>query len=324
MIYNMDTNNIYKSKMTGNKMNTLKRGLNSRRFIASFISISILTLLFLAGPAQAFILGLTVDNDIPSKGDSITFTATLDIERMDRYLPVKNLTLVLDGPEYTQCIFDVMGNVLSGCENMTITPLFNSYSQGYGYGYGYDSDNGYGYDFGYGYGYDSDNGYGYGYDSDNGYGYGYGAGEITLKYEITLDTTDYLEGNYDTMLMAHIGDEIFSKDGLSITIVIPLTEDDEDDEDDEDPSTSSHNSNRFNYGETTFNQTTGDNSTQEDDPILRVEGDEIPGSKEGFFKGFTGAVLGALGTGGSIIALVFIVSILGTFVFVVRKRRAKL
>ncbi|MCH7851066.1 MAG: hypothetical protein IH845_05475, partial [Nanoarchaeota archaeon] len=178
----------------------LKKHVSSRHIIASLISVSILTLLLLAGPVQAFILDLSVDNTILNKGDSVTFTATLEFENLDKFLPIKNLTLIMDGPERTECVFDISGTVLSGCEGMTINLTDGSYFQGEGDRFGYS--------------------YGYGYDFGYGYGYGYGDGSVggVLEYEIILDTENYSIGTYNTSLEAIIGDETFSKEGSQVEI----------------------------------------------------------------------------------------------------------
>ena len=182
------------------------------KIIASIFTIAILSLILFTGPTKAFVLGLDSDKDTLTKGEEINFTASLDIQAMDKYLPVEDLRLVINGPTPRTCTFDIRGNAVSGCDGMTITPMYVSLSgkYGYGYGYGYDSSYGYGYDFGYGYGY--------------GYGYGSGGSEMNLTYEIILDTTDYDEGDYEALLESYIGNQIFqSKDKPVFTINNPVT-----------------------------------------------------------------------------------------------------
>jgi len=193
--------NIGKNIFTNSKF-------NSTKIIAGIFTFAILTLLIFAGPAKAFILELIiVDDSQVDKGETIKFIATLDIEDMDEYLPIKNLTLILDGPINKQCVFDISGNPISGCEGLTISKIDSSSGYGgYGYGYGYDNS------YGYGYGYSFDYGYGYGYN------YGAGGGEVHLEYEMVLDTQYYSPGEYETALEALIGDKTFSKSGENIII----------------------------------------------------------------------------------------------------------
>lgn len=187
--------------------------LVNNKIIAGIFTIAILGLIIFAGPAKAFILKLDTDKDSLTKGGEITFTATLDIEAMDEYLPVKNLILNIKGPSpllnLKVCEFDIRGNPVSGCDGMTITPINIDLSGKHGEGYGYGYDNSYGYGYPYNFGYD------YGY----GYGYGAGGSKIHLVYEITLDTTNYATGNYESQLNALIRNKTFeSKDKPTFTV----------------------------------------------------------------------------------------------------------
>lgn len=155
-------------------------------------SAAIILLLVIAGPAQAFNLFLTFDKHNPIRGEIVTFTAGINIKAGER-LPIEYLTLTLDGPETQVCKFSPAGEILGVCKGITnivrITP---------DYGYGYNN-------YGYGYGYRSGNHHGYGYTWGYGYGYGYIQGESReLIYEITLDTTNYQVGDYETELMVKI------------------------------------------------------------------------------------------------------------------------
>jgi hypothetical protein len=177
---------------------TMQKG--NHKVIAGILTIVILSLVIFAGPTKAFVLGLDANKATLNEGDLITFTAQINLEDMDKFLPINELQLdifEINGNVSKTCKFDVNGNNISGCEGMTITPLNVPANNegGYGYGYGYDSVNGYGYDFSY----------------DYGYGYGYGAGGVSLnfKYQITLDTSGYDVGSYGTLLKSLIGSEIF-------------------------------------------------------------------------------------------------------------------
>ena len=189
-----------------------KTKLANPKIIAGILTIAILSLIIFAGPAKAFILGLTIDGDSEvEQGKKIIFNATLEIQSVDKYLPVKELRLVIDGPETRICRFDITGKKIgneSGCHGINIKKIpLPQIEKGYGYSYGYDNS------YGYGYGYD--------------FGYGYGYSEQTLSYEITIHTQHFLSGNYESQLKALIGDKTFeSKDKPKFTI-----KDKEDDDD---------------------------------------------------------------------------------------------
>jgi hypothetical protein len=178
---------------------------------AVIISALVIALLILAGPAQGFTLALGLNNNNPEKGDSIKFTVELDIEAGER-LPIDHITLFLDGPQDRACQFDSEGNILAGCDGMTISRVsYPSYTYGYGYGYHPAS-------FGYGY---------------FGYGYGYGPGK--LAYEITLDTSDLPTGSYKTNFQVKIQNENTSQNGPSFVVKSASSDDDDDEEDDDKP-----------------------------------------------------------------------------------------
>ncbi len=262
----------------------------NHKFVIGLVLIGILALLFFMGPVQAFILGLTVDNPAPIIGEVITFTATLNIETMDKHLPVKNLTLKVNGPEDISCVFDVEGNNLTSCNGLDITRIHSLQIDDYGYGYGYGSEEGYGYDFGYGYGY--------------GYNYGYGGKELEFKYNIEFDTTGHAIGEYDSWLEADIGEEVF--DSAKKTIIIK---------------------NRVSGGSRRKNNPVGYTPIIHEEQESEVlDGEEIdfensPEEKKGFFSLLTGAIIGALGTGtGIFAAAVFGILTLGLVGFAIRRK----
>ena len=53
-------NNAYKFRMKMKNMQKLRKILNNQRFVSGFISVAILTILFLTGPVSALLLNLTV------------------------------------------------------------------------------------------------------------------------------------------------------------------------------------------------------------------------------------------------------------------------
>lgn len=159
--------------------------------ISRFVSVVVVLLLVVASPGNAFSLSLGLDNDSPTKGQTITFTGKVDVGERE-FLPVDFLVLSLEGAENYDCRFDVNGNLLSECKGISIERI-SSPDFGYGYGYGF---------------------YGYGYDF--GYGYGIGAGE--LEFRISLDTSQYSAGSYNSALKVHVDDKEFSKGGESFVI----------------------------------------------------------------------------------------------------------
>ncbi len=159
-----------------------------------FGAILIIALIIISGPASAFTLNLNFDKASVNRGESVVFTASVDINSNEN-LPVSKIVLELSGisgGENALCEFKVDGTILSGCKGISIQKIgTGNYENGYGYG----NYNSYGYNFGYGYGY-------------NG----------KLEYKIILYTADYATGTYSTLLKAYIGSEVFSKSGNNLTI----------------------------------------------------------------------------------------------------------
>ena len=157
---------------------------NKSNILAVLIVILVLTVLVVTGPAQAFILNLSVSDQIKELGEKISFIADVEVEPSE-IVDIKNFTLVISGPETISCSFLPDGTLLGTCPNIQIQ-LLESSSNKIGYSYGY----------GYGYGYGNNCGYGYGY----GYNCGYGSG--ILKYNITLSTNNLSSGEYLSQLFA--------------------------------------------------------------------------------------------------------------------------
>ena len=182
----------------------IKLKQHSHKIIASMLSIFVLTIILFAGPAQAFILNLDVDdgNSEVNTGGTITFTATLDIELMDQYLPINSLMLNIGNKS---CAFNLEGEIVGdNCNGINIENLSGKYGAGEGYGYGYDNS------YGYGDGYNFNYGYGYGYAS--------GTGATELVYEITIDTKYFSPGTHQAFLKALIGETTFKSKATKITI----------------------------------------------------------------------------------------------------------
>ncbi|MFA4953072.1 MAG: hypothetical protein WC584_02525 [Candidatus Pacearchaeota archaeon] len=300
---------------------------NKSKIIAGILTFIILGLIIFVGPAKAFVLELNTDKDSLIKGEKIIFNASIKIESVDKYLPIKTLKLNLHGlsplTSLNVCEFDIEGKPISGCDGMTIKKISEANSYGYGYGYGYDNS------YGYGYGYD----FGYGY----GYGYGYGQGESELTYEISLDTINYDAGNYESELETIIGNQIFkSKDKPAFTIntISTITT----------TGTSGGNGRRTKIidmeylvtgycGNGVCNSEETSKTCPLDCPEIALLGEELSGNplqienetknNLGFFSGITGAVIGTLSNGRTIIVILFLVGLMGITVsiIIVKRRR---
>jgi len=156
--------------------------MNIRKLFALSLTSLVIGILIVSGPVQSFSLGLDIDKVKVTQGKTITFTAEINIGSGET-IPLEELTLLLEGPEKISCQFTPNGEIISGCEGITITKIGSS-----------------------------QNGYGYYY----GYGYGYTDGK--LAYSIKLNTLNYKTGVYQTKLEVKINDETFTQQGEPITI----------------------------------------------------------------------------------------------------------
>lgn len=147
------------------------------RITVGVITFLVLALLVFSGPLNAFNLDLKSNKDDVTKGGSIKFTATLEINS-NEILDIENFILEIDGPTDERCKFSLEGEKIGSCDGIKIRLLSNTarYVQNYGYGYGY--------------------GYGYSYGDFGVIEQGYTEGK--LIYEITLDSEDYDVGDYET------------------------------------------------------------------------------------------------------------------------------
>jgi hypothetical protein len=138
---------------------------NKKRILVSVIlTISIIGILLISGPAIAIQLKIATDKVAysGSTDNSVAFTVGVDIETGER-VPVQNITLTITGPSSysTTCTFNISGSKLTTCQNLTINALIlQGYGQsqmfGYGYGYNTSSPGFQNASFGTGFGYGSD------------------------------------------------------------------------------------------------------------------------------------------------------------------------
>lgn len=139
------------------------------RYIATALSIAIITLLFALGPVGAFFLELTVSDTSPMSGEVIIFMVSAEVEAGE-FIPIDRFILRLNGKEDIECVFLPNGTIVSDCEGISIKNVSSSSKEFDGYGYGFT--------------------------------------EGLLKFNITLDTSFYSTGKYKTKIIAiHDGEE---------------------------------------------------------------------------------------------------------------------
>ena len=112
-----------------------KEGIS--RIVAAFVTLSILTILIVSGPADAYILGLTILNPEVNKGEIIDFTASVNVEQ-NEVLNISRFVLKLQGPVNDDCTFQPDGTVISGCFGIQIQQIETT---NYNYGYGFTEGN---------------------------------------------------------------------------------------------------------------------------------------------------------------------------------------
>lgn len=164
---------------------------------STIITLIIVAMLIMSGPAQAVAVNITGLQDSYTKGSDIDFQVKIDINDPDQYVSITNVSLGLTGPINKTVYFALDGTRISGDCNIKIKPVsIPKDDYGYGNGYGYDTGAGYGYDFGYGYGY--------------GYGYGGGGEKISFIYNVTMHTgTKCLPaGNYSVIASLNTGKNV--------------------------------------------------------------------------------------------------------------------
>jgi translation elongation factor EF-1beta len=183
------------------------KGLLKMRYASVAVTIAIVIMLILSGPATAIQIGLNIDNTTPVQGEKVTFTVTTDISGMDKYVPMENFSLLLynDDKVVRNIVFALNGTIISGGQGVTIDPIAVPSSSDYGYGYGY------GYDYGYGYGYNF--GYGYGYAANKGVG----GSTLIYMYNVSLDTINFDVGEYGARVILNTGNN--AKPDFSSTLI---------------------------------------------------------------------------------------------------------
>lgn len=174
-----------------------KRGMTSR-VVGALLVASVILLLILIGPAQAYLATLTLSDKVPVKGDTISIKAKATVEENEK-LPIEYFILSLKGPENRECKFYPNATIISGCNNMLVSlkssPDFDSY------GYGYYNPG----DFIFNITFDSDN-------------FKYGIYKSTLKTQINQETKISSEQEFTIISPLNLlsGCSIRSSDGSAI------------------------------------------------------------------------------------------------------------
>lgn len=148
-----------------------------KSFISLFLTVFVIGLILLSGPASAIDVSISGLENIDVSDSSLeTFDVVVTVNDGE-FLPLRFTNLIFsEGGDTITC--KVNNDLTNDCDFLTVNSMnVNSLDSGYGYGYGY--------------GYNSDNNFGY---HDFGYGYGYGtngviggSGSGTVTYSVSID-----------------------------------------------------------------------------------------------------------------------------------------
>jgi hypothetical protein len=161
-----------------------KRDCN--KIIAVVTSIMIIGIIFIASPANAFIIGISIPSDEMSKGSEAEVDVSIEINSQEK-LNIDYLVLNLIGLEEYECKFMPNGTLISECPGISVTPTGIT-TGGYGYNYGYC------------------------YNSNNCFT------DQNLSFIIKLNTTFYTSGEYQTQFIISSKGEETIQDGGNIVI----------------------------------------------------------------------------------------------------------
>jgi hypothetical protein len=285
--------------------------LGREKLSALLITVTILIVLVLSGPASAFKLALgDFDNSNPTRGDKISTTSSINI-RSDERINLTQIDVLIDGA--VVCSFDSMG--AGNCSSVGIDVNLLSSDSGYGYGYGYQ--------------------YGYNY----GYGYQQGFNNGVLGYDITLDTSFFPVGDHTLELGTSLGTQDYNSESRTFTVKAPVSGSSSGGGcitswECSDWSACTNNIQTrsctkvldYCYGGNTPNMTqscsssTGSGNDNTSENTTTTNGD-IPAQNGG---GITGAVIGTLGTGGTVFVIIFILLAGGSAVYLTIRRKRRL
>lgn len=175
------------------------RDLLKTKYASVAITVAVILMLILSGPANAVQMQINVDNTTPTQGEEITFTVKTNITGADRYVPIEDFSLLLskDGNTVRNVEFAPNGTILSSSIGINITPIAAPSSLEYGFGFGQAADDMYGY----GYGSNYEFGYGYGYAANSGAG----GGTVVYEYNVTINTSSFDVGDYNAQVLLNTG-----------------------------------------------------------------------------------------------------------------------
>ncbi len=193
-----------------------KRNKNRSLIVSAVVTVSVIAMLVLSSiPGSAVNVSIGGLSGTFTQGTPKTFLVTVIMENPDKFVPISNITLSINGPTTKQWTFNPISGMLTNPDDKNITvkrissPDIGQLGAGYGYGYGVDSAGyGYGYNFGYGYGY--------------GYNNGQGGEPVPLIYQVTLSTTDLAPGSYTATATLNTGNPAkanFASPSISFTVV---------------------------------------------------------------------------------------------------------
>jgi len=167
------------------KCNTLHQKF--KNIISIGITLIIVILLILSGPANAVLVEISGLESEYTKGNEVKFEISITLHDIDEYVPITNFSLNLMGPTPNEWIFDTTGKVISknnGDINIIRVSVPNATDCGVGDGHAKDANTGDYFNF--------PNGFGYG----SNYGEG-DKGNVTYIYDVILYTTNLATGDYN-------------------------------------------------------------------------------------------------------------------------------
>lgn len=101
------------------------------RIFAIAITLFIIGIILVSGPANAFTMGLVLSDSKVEKGDDINFQTSVKINS-NEYIDIDYFVIKINGPKTIECKFNVDGTKISGCSGITIEQI-SAAPMGYGY-----------------------------------------------------------------------------------------------------------------------------------------------------------------------------------------------
>lgn len=166
------------------------------RKIAAGVTLMIVAMLVMMGPASALTLGLnSFSNSAPVKGELVTTTASLNVQANER-VDLQEMELLMESSAGNRlCRFEPDGSPISGCDGITLELISDTTQYGTGYGYKYIDGN-----------------ETYGWGNNTGYSNG------VLTYKITVDTSAFTPATYSVFLRTSVEAHLFRSATQSLRI----------------------------------------------------------------------------------------------------------